>query len=103
MTEEDVDTSDASDRLTLVAAFAGGLLTGAALAVLLAPASGQETRQRIRTQAGAARDRTSRYLRDRNQQALAIVRRYGVIRLFDWSQSGGAVASVPPADSPTDQ
>jgi gas vesicle protein len=43
-----------------VVAFIGGVLAGAALATLFAPASGRETRQRLATEAQRARRRVER-------------------------------------------
>jgi gas vesicle protein len=42
---------------TVVAAFAVGLIAGAAVALLLAPASGEETRRKLREKAREGRER----------------------------------------------
>ena len=60
-----------------LAGFATGVVLGAALGLLLAPARGRDSRRSMAMQGRAARASTSRVLR-RNRELLAIVRREGV-------------------------
>ena len=70
------------DRKALAVVFACGALTGIALALMLAPASGDDTRRQLRGHATAARERTARLVHDRNVQAHAFLRRHGIVGLL---------------------
>jgi hypothetical protein len=70
------------DHLSLAAGFSIGLLAGAACALLFAPAPGAATRGRIRAQATTARTEVARLFRERNVLARALIRRYGVLGLW---------------------
>ena len=76
-----VTTCTHVDQVRLVAGFATGLLTGACLALLLAPAPGRETRQWMAAQGRAARRRTGQLLH--REQLTAVIRRSGVLGLAD--------------------
>jgi len=52
----DVETRSGTGALGVAAGFLGGALVGAVLALLLAPRSGRETRERMREQAKRSRD-----------------------------------------------
>lgn len=82
MTSHEPEVQRRPDRLVVAAAFACGALTGVTLALLVAPASGGDTRRHVREHAAAARDRTTRLVHERNAQAHAFIRRYGVIGLL---------------------
>jgi gas vesicle protein len=82
------------DMFRFVVGFACGVLAGAALAVLVTPASGRETRQWIARQGRAARRRTGQLLH--TEQLIAIVRRRGVLGLADVLRRTGT-AQEPPA------
>jgi gas vesicle protein len=89
------------DRVRFVAGFATGLLTGAALALLLAPATGRETRQWMATQGRAARRRTGQLLH--TEQLTAVIRRSGVLGLADMlrrtdAEKGEPATTAPPTD-----
>ena len=64
-----------------LAAFACGVVVGAAAAVLLAPAAGRDTRARIGRQATSAAGHARRAVRERRDQLHAFIKRYGVIGL----------------------
>jgi gas vesicle protein len=49
---------------TVIAAFAVGALAGAAIALLFAPATGEETRRKLREKAREGRDRAEALARD---------------------------------------
>jgi hypothetical protein len=72
-------TGPRDENLSMTIAFVAGLMTGAAIAVLLAPASGRQTRGWIATQ-GRAAGRRAAGLFDR-EKAMAVVRGRGVLGL----------------------
>lgn len=69
------------DIFGFVTGLACGVLAGAALAMLVTPASGRETRHWLVSQGRAARRRTGQLLH--TEQLIAIVRRRGVLGLAD--------------------
>lgn len=79
-TGDEETTSHAEPRTAdlpmLVAGFACGLLTGAALGLLLAPARGRDTRAWIVARGADARSRTARLLQQHD--VMGIVRRSGI-------------------------
>jgi hypothetical protein len=64
-----------------VAGFACGLLAGAAVALILAPAPGRDARGWIAAQGREARRRTGRLLH--TEQATAIIRKSGILGLAE--------------------
>lgn len=52
-------SNDGNNAATVLVSFALGALAGAAIALLYAPAAGEETRKRIATKAREGRDRAS--------------------------------------------
>src|SRR4051812_28487604 len=61
--------------------FVCGVLTGAAVALMSAPASGRDTRGWIRDRTAAAGRQTRQFVRDRNEAVQSIIRRRGVLGL----------------------
>ena len=90
-----VTTYRHANRVRFVAGFATGLLTGAALAVLLAPATGRETRQWMATQGRAARRRTGQLLH--TEQLAGVIRRSGILGLADMLRRTDAEKGEPAA------
>ena len=68
-------------RPLIAAAFACGVLTGAILGTLLAPAEGRKSRRWVRDQAASARTRTVQSARNRREQLHAFIKRHGIIGL----------------------
>jgi gas vesicle protein len=64
------DTGHASDTRLVVCSFLCGALTGAAVALLLAPARGRETRERLAVKAREGREQASKVL-DHASQAVS--------------------------------
>ena len=86
------------DQVRFVAGFAAGLLTGAALALLLAPATGCETRQWMARQGRAARRRTGQLLH--TEHLTAVIRRSGVLGLADRLRPTDASQGEPATTAP---
>jgi hypothetical protein len=80
MREEEWDAAGASERDLWLPWFAYGVMTGVALTLLFTPVSGRDTRRFIAQTGGATRRRTAAVL-ERNRQALAVIRKYGVVGL----------------------
>ena len=83
------------DHLSFTAGFAIGLLAGAACALLFAPAPGAATRGRIRAQATTARAEVARLFRERNSLARSLIRRYGVLGLWQGQRSTQQTPTPP--------
>ncbi len=90
-----------AERVEFVAGFTCGVLAGAALALLMAPAPGRETRQWIATQGRAARRRTGQLLHA--EQLGAIIRRSGVVGLADVLRRRRADEQPATAGDPVEQ
>ena len=85
-------TRDADGRPALLAAFACGVLAGAACALLFAPVSGREARGWV-----AARGRLTRaQLMERNRRLTDVVRREGVVGLLRRIRARDAAAGRAP-------
>jgi gas vesicle protein len=83
-----------ADIFRFVTGFACGVLAGAALAMLVTPASGSETRHWLASQGRAARRRTGQLLH--TEQLMAIVRRRGVLGLADVLRRTDTGQELPP-------
>lgn len=79
MAEEDFEEADVTP---FVLAFVCGAITGTALALLLAPASGRDNRAWLRRRAGSARSWAVVASHGGREQFHALIRRYGVLRVF---------------------
>lgn len=76
--------SDASGSASLAAAFVCGAITGAAIALLCAPATGRDSRTWLKGQAAAA----GSWANDRREQLNILIRRYGVVGVFGRERPG---------------
>jgi hypothetical protein len=87
------------DPLLLIAGFACGMLAGAAVAVLLAPAPGRDTRAWLAIHGRDARRRTAKFLR--TDEMHAIIRKSGMLGLAEVLRraSSGADGDDVPAAS----
>ncbi len=70
------------DVAPLVVAFVCGALTGVAVALLCAPARGRDTRAWLKQRGSSAGAWAAQLAHDRREQLNALIRRYGVVRVF---------------------
>lgn len=80
MRAEQQDPAGEPDRHLWLPWFACGVMTGVALTLLFTPVAGRDTRRWIVQTGGATRRRSAAML-ERNRQAMATIRKYGVVGL----------------------
>jgi hypothetical protein len=78
MRAEDGVAAGSPERDLRLPWFVCGLMTGVALTLMLTPVAGRDTRRWIAQTGGATRRRTAAVV-ERNRQAMAVIRKHGVL------------------------
>ena len=84
---------DLPDAAPLLVAFVCGAIAGTALALLFAPATGRDSRTWLKQRAGSAGTWAAQAARGSREQVHALIRRYGVVRVFGRQRSDAAPSS----------